>query len=369
MARVPLSSKAAFLRSSAPAMPLLPRPGALLHHALCLAPAGRAAAQTGEEERVFTGHVYTADGASADGVVVVARVGVAADSLRVDSTGAFTLRLPAFPVSPVSLLARGDSADHRYYPLLLRIRASQRSEGLALILIPRQWKPASGRYAGVPVAVDPLAATATMCRICTGFWRSTLGDSLPGRAPGIPPGPDSAFPIRVAIDPEVGPRMTPQDSINFWRAARALEATFGRQLFEPASVEAVLDPPEDDPHGVMLVSLDPTLRGDGWGSSAAQGGDLLGSAVLFRTRTLLSGPDAEALVGHELMHALGFGHTCGWSSVVSDERCRGQRALRASPQDVAHAEVLWAVRRLERRYGTSQTVAATLAAMASRPPE
>jgi hypothetical protein len=366
MARVPLSSKAAFLRSSAPAMPLLPRPGALLLLALCLAPT-RALGQVGEEERVFTGHVYTADGATADGVVVSVRGGMGADSLRVDSTGAFTLALPAFPATPVRLAARADGADDRYYPLLLRIGASQRGDGLALILIPRQWTPAAGRYAGVPVAVDPVAATAATCRTCTGFWRGALGDSLPGRAPGIPSWPDSAFPIRVAIDPEVGPRMTPRDSIDFWRAARALEDIFGRRLFEPASVEAVLDPPEDDPHGVMLVSLDPTLRGDGWGSSAAQGGDLLGAAVLLRTRALLSGPNAEALVGHELMHALGFGHTCAWRSVVSDQRCPGQRAARASPQDVAHVEVLWAVRRLERRYGTSQTVRATLAAL--RPPD
>jgi hypothetical protein len=346
-------------------MPFLPRPAALLL-ALCLAPTGGAVAQTGEEERVFTGHVYTADGAAAAGVVVTARAGMAVDSFRVDSTGAFTLRLPAFPVLPVlplSLVARADSADDRYYPLLLRFGADQPTDSLALILIPRQWTPASGRYAGMPVAVDPIAATTRTCSFCGGFWRSALGDSLPGRAPGIPSWPDSAFPIRVAIDPEVGPRMTPRDSINFWRAARALEATFGRQFFEPASVEAVLDPPEDDPHGVMLVSLDPTLRGDGWGSSAAQGGDLLGAAVLLRSRTLLSGPDAEALVGHELMHALGFGHTCAWSTVVSDQRCPGRRAARASPQDVAHAEVLWAVRRLERRYGTSQTVRATLAAM------
>jgi hypothetical protein len=211
--------------------------------------------------------------------------------------------------------------------------------------------------------VDPLAATARPCATCSGFWRDAQGDSLPGRAPGIPSWPDSAFPIRVAIDPEVGPRMTPRDSIDFWRAARALEATFGRPLFEPASVDAVLDPPEDDPRGGMLVSLDPTLRGDGWGSSGEQGGDILGAAVLLRSRALLSGPDAEALVGHELMHALGFGHTCAWSTVVSDRRCPGRRAARPSPQDVAHAEVLWAVRRLERRYGVSQTVRATLAAL------
>jgi hypothetical protein len=346
-------------------MPPLHRPAALLLLALCLAPASGAAAQTWEVGRLFTGHVYTADGATAAGVVVAARAGGAADSLRVDSTGAFTLHLPGSAASPASLVAHADSADDRYYPLLLRFDASQRSEGLALILIPRQWTPASGRYAGIPVAVDPLGATARTCSSCSGFWRDALGDSLPGRAPGIPSWRDSAFPISVAIDPEVGPRMTPRDSLAFWRAARALEAAFGWQLFEPAPVEAVLEPLENDPHGVMLVSLDPTLRGDGWGSSAAQGGDLLGAAVLFRSHSLLSGPDAEALVGHELMHALGFGHTCAWSTVVADERCPGRRAARASAQDVAHAEVLWAVRRLERRYGTSQTVRATVAALRS----
>jgi hypothetical protein len=144
-------------------MPLLPRPGALLLLALCLAPT-RALGQVGEEERVFTGHVYTADGATADGVVVSVRGGMGADSLRVDSTGAFTHRLPGFPATPVRLAARADGADDRYYPLLLRIGASQRGDGLALILIPRQWTPAAGRYAGVPVAVDPVAATAATCR-------------------------------------------------------------------------------------------------------------------------------------------------------------------------------------------------------------
>jgi hypothetical protein len=54
-------------------------------------------------------------------------------------------------------------------------------------------------------------------------------------------------------------------------------------------------------------------------------------------------------VVHELLHTLGFGHTCAWKSVLADvRRCPYMRADAATPEDVAYVQVASRVRDLER---------------------
>ena len=314
------------------------------------------------QTRLVAGQVYAADGGEVAGVRVVVTGEVYADSVAADSAGRFSLEVPAFPVGPLRVRVRSDSLPGRYHPALLRVPAGRSGEGLVAVLVPRRVTIPGGRYAGLSVPIDLREATRRVCESCGAFYRTVEGDSLPGRRPGIPAWPPAAFPLRVAIDPEVGPRLTPRDSIAFWRAAGEVEAAFGLDLFEAAPIEMVLEPPDGDPRGQVLVNVDPTLRTDGWGTSAGTAGDLLASAVMLRRVSDFTSPRATGLVGHELMHALGFGHTCSWRSVVSAEQCPGQRSDVVTPEDVAYALLLWRIRALERRFGIDYTVTAARAA-------
>ena len=68
-------------------------------------------------------------------------------------------------------------------------------------------------------------------------------------------------------------------------------------------------------------------------------GELFDVRVTFReTGTLHDGP----VVIHEMMHALGFGHTKAWKSVVNPSPYG--RLTRLSPDDVAYAEVAMGLR-------------------------
>lgn len=302
-------------------------------------------AQSGSVRKV-SGWVYPAADEEVAGVLVRARFGDATDSVEVDGGGRFVLHLPSSPEPGAVLeIATVDTAG-RFFPSLRRVRRGGEGEVL-LILVPRRWRITAGSYAGMVVPIDPVAARTPACRRCGSFYRSEEGDTLPGRPRGIPTWPDSVFPLRVAFDDEEAP-LSARDTSAFWDAARVLESDLGRPLFAPAPLELVLDPPEGDSQGSVLVSIDPTLRTAGLGNSASQGGDILASAVILQRSTLLAGATGIRLLSHELLHVLGFGHTCAWRSVLNDFVCPGRSTPRATPEDVAHVQLLFRIRAAER---------------------
>ena len=290
--------------------------------------AGRLAGQAGLEPRLVVGTVYAADGSPTEGVRVEVRGEVYSDSARVDSAGAFSFRVPRFPIGPLEVTIGEAGEETAFHPIRLRLRPADRADALAAVLIPRRFTIPEGGFRGTVVPIDVVGATTRPCSRCGAFYRELLGDTLPGRPPGIPSWPDSVFPLHVAIDPEVGPRISPRDSVSFWRVAEEVEAAFGRDLFEPTSIDDALDPDRPDSRGVVLVSVNPSLPdADGWGNSAAQGGDLLAAAVMLREASDFTGPNARFLVSHELLHGLGFGHTCAWRSVVAATQLPGAPRL------------------------------------------
>jgi hypothetical protein len=60
------------------------------------------------------------------------------------------------------------------------------------------------------------------------------------------------------------------------------------------------------------------------------------------------------VVTHEMMHALGFGHTTAWRSVVNPE---GLGSDRLTPEDVAYAELAMHSRIERERVDTRQLIA------------
>lgn len=251
-----------------------------------------------------------------------------------------------------------------------------------VILSPAHWTVASGTHAGVEVAISPAGATDT--RVMPGYW----GTFFPYRQEGFlqtildntqwtgsfTTWPADRFPIPLALD-RIGSTLplTHDDSVEVWSHIEAMEEAMGRDVFRPAPLEEVrvlggVRRAED----AVLLQVDSALTVRGFGdvstddspvwtlgadARAWSGGpvvrvgfrseDITGGRVAFDSLSFLRD---RGLVVHELMHVLGVGHGCSWPSVQT--YCGSLRRDLPTAQDVAHLEVLEAMRRMERAVGT-----------------
>jgi hypothetical protein len=179
------------------------------------------------------------------------------------------------------------------------------------------WVIKGGTFDGKSIPIDRARAT----RKSSHFWRtsSTKGDP---RIVGWNP---STLPAKIAFR---NSRTDAADSAAFWSIVRQMERDMGMHLFEPASLAA-----EADDENIIVVDLKPMMGSEGvtyitWSLSGAP----YDARVYLGSRSLLH--DAR-VVTHELMHALGFGHTTAWDSVMNPGPS-GPGSLTA--QDVAYAQ-------------------------------
>lgn len=171
----------------------------------------------------------------------------------------------------------------------------------------------SGTYAGSIVAISKGSATRRGSRI----WRVTSRDGK--RVVGWNP---SRFPIGVAF--RTGSGITADDSAAFWRALGQMETDLGVTVFAPATVDA-----DDDPDDVIVVGIRPMAGDDGvtyvtWSAN----GSLYDARVFFSSTARLH---EQSTVTHEMMHALGFGHTSDTGSIMN----ASPSVQRLSARDVA----------------------------------
>jgi hypothetical protein len=175
----------------------------------------------------------------------------------------------------------------------------------------------SGSYAGIVVPIAKGSAT----RKGSHMWRLTSRDDR--RVVGWNP---SRFPIGVAFRPGSG--ITADDSIAFWRALGQMENDLGVAIFSPATVRV-----DDDPDDVIVVAIKEMAGDDGvtfvtWS----------GNGLLYDARVFFSSPDKlreQGVVTHEMMHALGFGHTSDGGSIMNSN----PTTERLSPRDAAYVQL------------------------------
>lgn len=319
--------------------------------------AAPAPAQSGGD--VVTGRVVAADGGSLGGVRVVVAGAAFADSAAVDSAGSYTLRVPARLRDSVELVAReADPGAGRYHPAAVRLAGIDVQGEHGFVLVPREWTIPTGTYAGTRVEISLRLAFQPVCGGCSAFLKRS---GVVGG--GVRTWPETHFPLRVVFDREFSPLpISPRDSVSFWRGAEELERDFGADLLRPAPYSATASVGDSVPSDLIFVMLDPSLRVSGLGTAGAYGDDIVFGEVRLKGSGLLSDPGSSDIVMHELLHAMGLGHTCSWRSVMAvANRCPGMRSERATPEDVAYAQVVRRVRELQRVHRAEWGLEAALA--------
>ncbi|HET6765456.1 MAG TPA: carboxypeptidase-like regulatory domain-containing protein [Longimicrobiaceae bacterium] len=299
---------------------------------------------------VLRGRVVAANGASVAGVRVAVRSGLLADTATVDSSGAFAIPVPAGR-GAVEVRAAVDSASAAaFYPALGMVRREDVGEEQGFVLVPRVWAITAGRYAGQPVEIDLARAFRPACGDCSGFFRFRGGRLTSTRGRTLT-WPAQQLPVRVAFDRdrEGGPQLGARDSAAFWTAAAALEAALGERLFRASSYPDAL-PRDETPGDVVLVRADPTLHDAGLTTVVSGEDGISYAAVRFQTAALFTERGGD-VVSHEMLHSVGIGHTCSWRSVMAPAGCPGQRTDVATPQDVAHVQLLLRMGELQRDPG------------------
>ena len=251
----------------------------------------------------------------------------ALDTVDLDRLGRFAILVPQSADDSVVVSVVGPT-DARYYPTHVTVARARLADELRILVLPREWTIRRGRFAGNTVKI-------------------TLGDALRrtsdhgsfGRvaAQHVVGWDASSFPLRVVLRHDLTPIISTRDSIAFWRAAHEVEDAIGSTLFRPAS-----DTTGDDRVFPIDVRLDPGMSGSGltfvsWDRT----GRLFEGSVRFRTSREIEHP---SVVAHELLHALGFGHTNAWPSAM---QARNSELRGLTAEDTAFAQLLMRLHELQ----------------------
>lgn len=191
------------------------------------------------------------------------------------------------------------------------------------------WTIRGGTFAGQSVRLNPELAT----RRSSKFLRVS---KLKGDSRYVAWSP-SRLPAPVAF--RSGRGITEEDSLAFWSILREMEADMGMRLFEPAVLSA-----DSDPQEIIVVDTKSMANDDGmtlvtWSSP----GGIYDARVFVRSASTMHN---SRVVAHEMMHALGFGHTSAWSSIMNSGA--------GSPARLTFEDVAYAQYALESRAGSDR---------------
>ena len=285
----------------------------------------------------FGGRILSADGGPLNGVrVIAADANGSFEAIVDDSSGTFVGSFARAPHGRIMLRVFSDSSVPRYHPTTITFGYGIPSNPTRIVLVPLRWRIGGGVFDGRDVNVDPIRAT-TRYGEGTGYWRLTRKGRSPGRAVSWL---IDSLPVRVAFRHERGdPEISTADSARFWAVAADVEKRIGRSLFRPAMFATVDSPGVDG----ILVTVDRRMSAAGRTFTTHDAsGRLFEALVTVSRREFLGDP---RVASHELLHALGFGHTAAWRSVMGPNS--GVIDV-PTVEDVAYAQLFYAISVLQR---------------------
>ncbi|HSQ31765.1 MAG TPA: Ig-like domain-containing protein [Gemmatimonadaceae bacterium] len=246
-------------------------------------------------------------------------------STTVDGSGAFSLAapLPQGAADSVTLLVDDNARPRIYHPIAKPVRAAVATTAATHpLLVPESETFTSPTYGTSTVSISLQSA---FTRVCFDDTNANCNSFFPQVwIPGIVPLWSAAdFPIPLAFNHTATTSpITATDSTALWTVIHQMEADLGRPLFKPVNFSS-LTPPDANGYSpkAVLVWVDSTLTGfSGYSNWIWENGtqNMIAAKTRVRLNSFLS---SRSLMSHELLHDLGFHHTCAWSTVMGGYGC------------------------------------------------
>lgn len=291
--------------------------------------------------------LLTLDAGTGEDVSVRARVAdITVDSTVVVLADGRSAQLTVPANAPLDLTIATTSGN--YYSSAARETVAHDST-IDVVLIPTTWTIRQGVYQSTRVRIDLASANATNP---DGSHFLNFASASPRMLTSWTP---EALPIAVGFDTTGVAQWTSSDSTVFWQVAASLDTVFGQRLFRPANrggfAPANAIGVQTEAVGLQYMGLLGTnydacrlprrLCSSVQGEIAFPPGFYYVGPGLF---TQSHDEERRRGIAHELMHALGFGHTCAWSSVVliTQLTCLAlpEVPTRPTAEDVAYVEMI-----------------------------
>lgn len=210
------------------------------------------------------------------------------------------------------------------------------------ILVPVAFAPSVGIGAGQAVTVSPVALYTPDFQSSKG-WMSGIPFTNSNWQSYV-----DSLPIRVCADESVSGSVA--DSVAFWGSVNdSLNARTGKTWFVPATTNCR-----------AYWGVNPNLSGARGKVSIKKGLPFVELKYFPSERNPL---DLGAVIPHEFIHLLGFGHTLGWVSVMSTD---GEKSMSVAPMDNAMLHLFYELALAEKKMGGAVSIEATRQYLAMR---
>jgi hypothetical protein len=284
----------------------------------------------------IAGRVAAIDGGSVAGLVAGVESGTGANvqdfTASLDGTGAFQVAAPLTfgSADSMSVLVDVTSGARRYHPTFALVSTSRASSAAARpMLVPKTSVFSTPAY---PSSSVDVSLTQGFQRVCTDDTNANCNSFFPQLWKSfVVLWNDADLPVPLAFNTQLTTSpITATDSINLWSVIGEMQNELGRQLFVPATLSSL---PAQDANGysrkAVLVWVDNTLTGfAGYTNWIWDGGlNMLSAKTRVTTNAALA---SRSLMKHELLHALGFHHTCAWTTVMGGYGCASAQSVTKS---------------------------------------
>jgi len=281
----------------------------------------------------IAGRVSAIDGGTVNGLVAGVESGAGANvqdfTASLDGTGAFQIAAPITfgTTDSMSVLVDAPSGTRRYHPVLALVPSTRlASTALRPMLVPKTSVFSTQAYPSSSVDVSLAQAFQRVCSDDTNANCNSFLPQLWKSAVVLWSEADLPVPLAFNTLATTSP-ISATDSISLWNIIGEMQNELGRTLFVPATLSSL---PAPDAGGfsrkAVLVWVDNTLTGFSGYTNWIWDGNL--NMMAAKTRVTTNAALASrSLMKHELLHALGFHHTCAWTTVMGGYGCTSSQTV------------------------------------------